>query len=222
MEALTPGLAGQRGPRAKILLHLKKEQPLAAAELAERLGVSATAVRRHMKELEAEGLVAYGREQRGHGAPTLAYRLSQSGESLFPNRYEQTTTGLIKHLVEKQGRSEAVAVLERQYEEIMSQAAGRLEGMHPEQKLDELARVLEDAGFMAETSGENGDTQLLIRNCAIQAVAECLPEICDAEQKLIRKLLGVDVERTAHIASGCNACEYVVSLEGDRKASNDN
>ena len=71
-----PGLAGHKGLRGDILLELKRLQPLTAKQLAVAFGVSANAVRRHLKELEAEGLVVYGREQRGTGAPTFTYRLS--------------------------------------------------------------------------------------------------------------------------------------------------
>ncbi len=69
MDAISPGLAGQKGLRGEILLELKKAQPLTAKELAEVFGVSANAVRRHLKELEAERLVDYGREQRGSCIP---------------------------------------------------------------------------------------------------------------------------------------------------------
>jgi DeoR family suf operon transcriptional repressor len=220
MEVQTPGLAGQKGSRQQILLELKKDQPLVSAELAKRLGVSGTAVRRHMKELETEGLVRYGREQRGHGAPTFAYTMTSDGEALFPNRYQETATQLLEHLVQKEGKAAAVAVLEQQYEGIVDSVSGRMEGLGPDERLTELAHAMEKAGFMAETVNAGHETQLLIRNCAIQAMASCLPEICDAEQNLIQKLVGATVERKTHIVSGCNACEYVVSIS-DNSDNND-
>ena len=73
-----------KGLRGEILHALKREAPLTARELAERLDVSPNAIRHHLKELEAEDLVVYGREQRGLGAPTFAYRLSRVGEALSP------------------------------------------------------------------------------------------------------------------------------------------
>jgi DeoR family suf operon transcriptional repressor len=222
MDVQTPGLAGQKGPRQQILLELKKDQPLASAQLAHRLGVSGTAVRRHMKELETEGLVRYGREQRGQGAPTFAYTLTTAGESLFPNRYQETATSLLQHLVEKEGKAAAVEVLERQYEEIVNSVSGRMDGLDPNERLTELAHALESAGFMAETVEDGPAKQLFIRNCAIQAMASCLPEICDAEQQMIEKLVGAAVERKTHIVSGCNACEYVVSLSENQSVSEEN
>ena len=72
-------LIGHKGQRGAVLMQLKCEHRLTAKELAARLGVSLNAVRHHLKELEAEGLVQYEREHRGVGAPVFAYRLSASG-----------------------------------------------------------------------------------------------------------------------------------------------
>jgi hypothetical protein len=41
-------------------------------------------------------------------------------------------------------------------------------------------------------------------------VAEHFPEVCQAEQELMERLLGLPVERTGHILGGCSACEYTV------------
>ena len=66
-----PQLGAHKGVRRDIVLALKREQPLGARDLADRLRVSPNAVRHHLKELEAEGLIGYRREQRGVGAPTF-------------------------------------------------------------------------------------------------------------------------------------------------------
>ena len=87
MTPLSPGLAAHKGLRGQILLELKQHQPLTARALADRHGVSVTAVRRHLKELELDQLIVYRREQRGQGAPTFAYQLTPDGEALFPKRY---------------------------------------------------------------------------------------------------------------------------------------
>ena len=67
MNSMTPGLAGHKGLRGDILMELKRAQPATARELAGVFGVSTNAVRRHLKELEAEGLVVYGLFQNAYG-----------------------------------------------------------------------------------------------------------------------------------------------------------
>src|SRR2546426_11379084 len=81
MRNTLPQLAVHKGLRGDILLELKRSQPRTATELGAKLGVSANAIRHHLKELVTESLITYGREQRGVGAPTYAYRLSPEGRS---------------------------------------------------------------------------------------------------------------------------------------------
>jgi DeoR family suf operon transcriptional repressor len=209
---MTPGLAGQKGLRGEILLELKKTQPLTAKELGDRFSVSANAVRRHLKELEAESLVVYGREQRGAGAPTYAYRLSQDAEKLFPRRYEEAITRLLQHVVEREGRSAALSILNEQYAELRRKL-GRVEDLEPAERARVVARAFESAGFMAECEEKDGEMRLTIHNCAIHAAASCLPEVCESELTFLKDVLDAPTERRTHIMNGCNACQYVINMD---------
>src|SRR5438445_5218008 len=116
-------LTAHKGLRAEILLALKRTQPLTAKQLAHQLGVSVNAIRHHLKELEAESLIAYGREQRGVGAPTFAYRLSAAGEALFPRSYEATLTELLERVTEKAGCGAAVELFRDHYRALTLRAS---------------------------------------------------------------------------------------------------
>jgi DeoR family suf operon transcriptional repressor len=208
-----PALAAHKGLRSEVLLELKHAQPLTARQLAEKLSVSPNAVRHHLKELEAEALVTYGREQRGVGAPTFAYRLSPQGEALFPKRYEQTLTDLLERVAEKQGRPAAVGMFEDLYADLTRKLQAELYGVAPARRLDAVARVMNEAGYMAEVDTAGGEFRLAERNCAIRAVAERFPEVCAAEAKFLQVVLAATVERQAHIMNGCNACEYAITFD---------
>ena len=213
MNAFSPALTGHKGLRGETLLEIKKLQPVTAQELADVFDVSANAIRRHLKELEAEGLVSYGREQRGTGAPTYAYRLTPRGEALFPNQYEQALTRLIGHVVDKEGREAAVAVVEGQYTELRRRIGSSLSGESPQHRLRMVADVLQGAGFMAELSEVNGESVLAVNNCALHAVANCLPEVCDTEISFLEDVLNARVERRTHIMEGCNSCLYAIDFD---------
>jgi DeoR family suf operon transcriptional repressor len=212
MDTLNPGLPAHKGLRGDVLRELKRSQPLTAKDLAEKLGVSANAIRHHLKELEAESLVTYGREQRGVGAPTFAYRLSSHGEALFPKRYEQTLNDLLNRVAERQGRAATTALLDDLYSDLTRRLQVELEGVAPAARLTAVARVLSDAGYMAESDAAGGAFRLAEHNCAIKSVAERFPEVCAAEAKFLQTVLAATVERTAHIVDGCNACEYAITF----------
>jgi DeoR family suf operon transcriptional repressor len=206
-------LAAHKGLRGQILVELKRSQPLSAGDLARRHGVTATAVRRHLKELEAERLLVFERQQRGQGAPTLVYRLSPAGEALFPKRYEETLTAALAY-VERSGGREAVR---RFFAEHFERQAERLKVLlgeaTPEQRLTAVADLLSQQGFMAEWSPEP-NVRIAEHNCAVHAVAEQFPEVCHEELRFLEEVLGAQVSRERHIVSGCNACEYAVSFAG--------
>ena len=214
MDHMTPRLAGQRGLRGDIIRQIKKAQPITAKELGEIFGVSANAVRRHLKELEAEGLVVYGREQRGTGAPTYAFRLSSDGEALFPRQYEQALTRLIGHVVDHEGRAAAIAVVDEQYADLRRRLGGVSDNLTPSDRLKNVTNVMGEAGFMTESSEEDGEVMLSVHNCVLRAVVNCLPEVCDTELRFLEDALGARVERQTHILSGCNACEYTIEFHG--------
>jgi DeoR family suf operon transcriptional repressor len=205
---------GQKGQRGAVLVQLKRGQRLTAKELASRLAVSLNAVRHHLKELEAEGLVSYEREHRGIGAPVFLYQLSPAGEALFPRRYEETLTALLDRIVEREGREAAVALLEAHVGELARRLSAELDGARPEERLQVVARVRSEQGYMAEAaSGPDAAGVLTEHNCALQAVAERFPEICAAEARLLADVLRADVDRREHILGGCPSCEYHVRFK---------
>ena len=204
-------VAGHRGLRGQIIVAVKKAQPITAKDLSASFGVSANAVRRHLKELEVEGLVSYGREQRGLGAPTFAYRLTARGEALFPNRYQDALTELLAHVEERAGRGEISAIFAERFRAQAEQLKGELADLPVEARLQRLVQLLSDEGYMAEWKAENGSIVLAEHNCAIRAVAERYPEICAAEARFLTDVLSADVERREHIAAGSNACTYAIT-----------
>jgi DeoR family transcriptional regulator, suf operon transcriptional repressor len=198
------------GLRWIVLLELKRTTRSTARELATRLKVSLNAVRHHLRDLEAQGLIVYERRNQGVGAPAYAYRLTPAGEAVFPRRYESTLIELLDHVVQREGRPAAVEALEGRYAALATRLQGELAGVTPGERMAAVVQLLTDEGYMAEASATSSTAVLIEHNCAIQAVAERFPEICAAEAKFLAAVLGAEVERQEHILSGCSACEYRV------------
>ncbi|HEX5180523.1 MAG TPA: helix-turn-helix domain-containing protein [Gemmatimonadaceae bacterium] len=205
---------GPKGTRAAILIELKRAPAaaprLTAADLAQRLDVSLNAVRHHLKELESEQLVEYDRERRGVGAPAFAYRLTERGEALFPRRYQGTLLQLLDQVAQRDGRDAAVSMLESQFETIAERLEPELSQASAEHRLEIVSRAMAHEGFMTEWHQTPDSTDVVSHNCALLAVAERFPEICDAERRFLSRTLDASVDRVSHILNGCGACEYSV------------
>ena len=211
MTAITPGLAGHRGLRGDILVELKRAQPLTAAELAECFGVTTNAIRRHLKELEVEQLIQHVREQRGQGAPTHAFRLTDRGEALFPRSYDRELTAVLEFLERQSGRGAVGRFFEERFQGKADEILTRLGDAPFEERVAAVVEFLRQEGFMPNVSVGLEGLRLAEHNCAMHAVARRFPEVCDTELTFLTTVLGPGVQRDRHIVTGCNACEYAIT-----------
>ena len=216
MQSVIGALGGFRGVRADLLVALKKAQPMTAHELGTEFGLTANALRRHLKALQEDGLVRYQREVRGVGAPTYSFSLTQAGEALFPRGYV-TVLGTALERLRAIGGTEAVeAVLDAEWELLGDEAEPVMAGLPLAERVPLVAELLTSKGYMAEAvaaltaTGAAGLT-LRIHNCAVKEIAARFPEACAAEERFVERLLGVRTERGAHQRHGCGCCEYGVT-----------
>ena len=215
MLPVNTSLAGFRGIRGDVLIAVKRGQPVTAKELAAEFGLTPNALRRHLKELETEGLVGCSRQVRGVGGPVLAYSLTDAGEALFPRSYDTTLTTLLDNVRAQSGTDGVVQLFRAQWERVASGAPDELALLPLEERAQLLAELLTSHGYMAEaTSTTGGEALIKEHNCVLRAVAERFPEVCVAEEKFLAEFLGAVVERRTHIASGASCCEYCVKEKG--------
>ena len=209
--------SGQKGPRAEVLREIKGAGGLTARELAERLKLSLNAVRHHLKELETAGLLGYDRAYRRVGAPVFRYRLTPQGESLFPSRLEGPLNQLLDHVVAREGRASAIALLEQYFRDLGARLEQKLHGAPPETRREVVFEALAAEGFMPEwRSNADQSDRLVMHNCPIRLVAERFPEVCGAETRFLKQALGTTLEREEHLLAGCASCEY--RLQPEEKA----
>ena len=208
-----PGLAGHRGLRGEVLVELKRAQPMTAKELADRFNVSANAIRRHLKELEAEGLLVYSREQRGNGAPTYTYRLNENGEQLFPTQYGAALTDVLTYVAQTNGRDAVREMFAERFRGHAERLKADLDDATIEERVEAVVDFLNQQGFMAAWTVEGNELRLAEHNCAIREVAEQFPEICQAEVEFLRDVLQSDIQRNSYIPDGCNACQYSITVD---------
>ena len=207
---------GIRGPRAAILVALKRVRRATARDLAQAVGVSLNGIRHHLRELEADGLLVYEREHRGVGAPVFVYRLSPTGEALFPRRYKETLDQLLDYVVARDGREAAAMALESHFDALAARLQPELEGASADERMRAVVKALSEAGYMAEGRATFSCGTLTEHNCAIRDVAERFPEICAAEERFLATVLGGTIERQSHMLGGCNVCEYRVQFPQER------
>ena len=207
------------GPaQRRIVDHLKRSGPCTTTSLAEALDVTTQAVRPPLAELEARGLVVAERVVTGvRGRPPLGWALSPIAIELFPDRHSDLTVELIEAMRTALGDDGLEQVLvERDRKQLATIREATLDAPDLETRVDRLARVRADQGYMAEVRADGADLLLIEHHCPVCAAATTCQGLCQNELELFREAIGSDaeVERTQHLLSGDERCIYRIRRVG--------
>jgi predicted ArsR family transcriptional regulator len=208
---------------ARLILELG---PCTAATLGGRLGLTPAAIRRHLDNLIADGMIetrtarTYG--NRGRGRPAKVFVITDAGRSAFEHAYDDLATSALRFLEGIYGTQavtefarQQVSELERRYAAVLDQAGGTLAA-----RVQALADALSADGYAASAgpvpavaaaggtagiSTASGE-QICQHHCPVAHVAAEFPQLCEAETEAFGRLLGTPVRRLATIAHGDGIC----------------
>lgn len=197
--------------RHRVAQSILEHGPSTAAALAERLGLTAAAVRRHLDVLLEHGSLQ-AREQRiygsrGRGRPAKVFELTDSGRADFYSAYDDLAIKALEFLAETAGpdavthfAESRIADVESRYRELLAEAGPELT------QAEALAQALTGDGYVASTRPSVAGEQLCQHHCPVAHVAEQFPQLCEVETEAFSRLLGVHVQRLATIAHGDGVC----------------
>ncbi len=199
-----------------ILQHLLKRGEATAQDLAEKLDISPQAIRKHLKDLETEGLIYHTAEQVGMGRPQFLYALTTAGRDRFPDSYNQFAVNFLDTLIDTLGKEQVSEVLHKQWQRKAQHYKSQLGVGALKQRLEKLAEIRRAEGYVTEwfpVEGNNLENQDFIfteYNCAIAHVAESFPSVCGHELEMFATVLDCPVERTHWMVDGEHRCGYLI------------
>ena len=207
-----------------ILQHLLKQGKATAHELAETLNIPPQATRRHLKDLEGDGLLEHHPMQEGLGRPQYVYSLSKQGRDRFPNQYGEFAVSFLETLMETLGEPQVKEVLRKQWQRKADEYRRRIGEGSLKDRVDKLVKLRQEEGYMAEMhkvnekNGLNGQDEgylLAEHHCAISDVAESYPTVCGHELEMFADILpDCIIERTHWINEGEHNCGYLIRFKG--------
>jgi predicted ArsR family transcriptional regulator len=219
-----PVPATHQGPSASalrrtILVHLRRTGPSAPDGIAAAIGASRSGVAQQLRALDSAGLVTRTSVRHGVGRPRHLYDVTADAQDLFPTNYDGLATGLLEAILEVGGEAlveDVFAARRRQAEANLRvrMEANLPEGAPLEARVRELARLQDELGYISEARVDGDGIRLLEHNCAVLDVARGSPAACRAELALFRDVLGTEVTRERHIATGDRCCEYRIGTGG--------
>ena len=202
--------------RRRIVKLLKTEGAMDSASLAGRLAVTAMAVRQHLYTLQREKLVTAEERPVPLGRPAKFWRLTKEAERLFPDAYAELNAALITSVQDAFGPQGMERLLDARMARQRADYRARIDSSAPlAKKIQQLAKIRADEGYMAEVKREGSGFLFIENHCPICAAATACQGFCSSELELFRSALGpgVSVERAEHILSGDRRCVYRIAAD---------
>lgn len=200
--------------RQRMIELLKRDGAQDAQSLADQLGLTTMGVRRHLYELEEQKLVTHETESRPMGRPAKLWRLTPAADRFFPDGHAGLAVDLIASLTKEFGSKGLEKLVASRASEQIDRYRERLpERATTKRRLEALAELRTEEGYMAEVLPQRDGSWLLVENhCPICSAAAACTGLCAAEFTVFREVLGNDVslERTEHILEGARRCAYRV------------
>lgn len=210
--AAVPAQVGAEGrTRHEVARLLLEQGPITAVVVAEQLGISPAAVRRHLDALladgEAETRDAPRRGPRGRGRPAKLFFLTEAGRARFGHAYDDLAVSAIRFLADHAGPDAVRAFAETRVAKLVEPHRQAITASgDPAVRAEALATALTREGYAASTRQVGAGEQLCQHHCPVAHVAAEFPQLCEAETEAFAKLLGTHVQRLATIARGDSAC----------------
>ena len=202
---------GVSSAKKAILLHLKRRGEASIADIAGELRISKMGAWRHLAALEGKGLLARTTKAGGRGRPRVYFRLTDASARLFPQAYAHMTLAALDLIEARLGRDAVVGLLESRARELYDRYKPAFDGKDLRGKVEALAKVRDDVGYMAELgSARRGAFELLEHNCPIVAIAGKYGEACAVENELFENLLHADVDATHRVVAGAPVCRFLI------------
>ncbi|WP_375481498.1 helix-turn-helix transcriptional regulator [uncultured Jatrophihabitans sp.] len=194
-----------------------EQGPQSAAALAEQLGLSAAAIRRHLDALVVDGVLVERDPRpnaaRGRGRPARTYAVTDAGRASFPHAYDDLANTALRYLRDTGGEQAVAAFAAHRAEQLAGLLADRVDHDAPlTSRTDALAGGLTEHGYASTTqavgaSGQDSTgVQICQHHCPVAHVAAEFPQLCEAETRAFEQVLGTYVQRLATIAHGDGVC----------------
>ena len=223
--ALGAAASSERGTRARVARLILELGPSTASVIGSRLGLTPAAIRRHLDNLLAEGLIetrtARTYASRGRGRPARLFAITDAGRSAFEHAYDDLASSALRFLAQTGGPAAVEEFARHQVAELERRYGPTVAAAPPGERVQALAGALSADGYAASAvaapapgkPGEPGPDaaavageQLCQHHCPVAHVAAEFPQLCEAETEAIGKVLGRHVQRLATIAHGDGIC----------------
>jgi len=196
-----------RDSDAAVVELLRGDTALEISQLAERLGVTATAVRQRLERLMRAGLVERAAVSRPRGRPAHAYSLSPAGRRLGGNNFRDLAIVLWREIRGIREPTIRQGLLSRIAAALADVYRDRMVGNTPGERLASIAEILGEREIACAV-GAGALPVLTAYSCPYPELAEEDRTICAAERLMLQELVGTAVQLSECRLDGASCCRF--------------
>jgi len=190
---------------------IRRHGPLTVAEMAQRLGVTPTAVRNRLTRLVGSGMVERRVEHGGRGRPRHAYRASVEAHKQLGQNYADLAVVLWGEMMRTvEDRKLRRVLFGRITERLAELYRAQVTGDEWEGRLVQLGSLLNDRGIEAEVTRADGGVMPMLKqhSCPYYELAEVDRAVCAMERKMFEKVLGRGLRLSHCRLDGHRSCDF--------------
>ena len=212
------GAQAQAPTRETTLTLLLRQGETSAATLAETLGISVQAMRRHLRSLEDDELVEASPTPAGPGRPSNLWRLTSKGHQHFPDGSENFALGLLESMAATLSPEVMADLLRQQAIEKATLYRKQLGNAPLEERVRALVNLRFKEGYVSDMQPAPTGPGWCVSefHCSVQRIAEEYPAVCDQELQLIRHTFpDCLVERVQWRLESGHSCGFSIAPKQD-------
>jgi len=179
-------------------------------ELAEDLGVTTSAVRQHLTQLQASGAVRAEKVREGVGRPYYLYSATPEAHNLFYKDYGELARLLLDEVAATQGPQALQAVLRRITDRLAEKYREEMEGLDLADRISAWAALLDRRGVTVQVEKTEDGYVVSEYGCPYQNLAAENRAVCEMERQVMIQLLGSGVTLTQCVLDGHHGCRFRV------------
>jgi DeoR family transcriptional regulator, suf operon transcriptional repressor len=196
-----------------ILDLLRKQERMTVTELAEALGVTATAVRQRLTRLMGQEFIHRRACREGRGRPSHHYSLTTKGRRKTGANFADLALALWQEIRAIDDLDVRRGLLQRISRRMAALYGGRMTGQTLAERMREFAGLMSERQIPFEVEQDEQDEALPVLHalaCPYPELAEMDRSVCSMERMFLSEVLGEEVRLDRCRLDGDTCCTFEV------------
>jgi len=197
-------------PAAKVLKAIQVRGQASIKDLADDLGVTPSAVRMHLTQLQASGAIRADKVREGVGRPYFVYSVTPEAHDLFYKDYGYLAKLLLEEVTVTHGPDALPGVLRRLSDRLADRYHDQVWEQELAGRVRAWAQLLDERGVTVEIVKTEGGYILQEYGCPYQNIAQENRAVCEMERQVMARLLASGVKLTQCVLDGHRGCRFEI------------